>query len=937
MAVPLLQTKLYAPPARLDLIRRPQLVAKFRAGWTRPLTLIAAPAGFGKTTLVNEWLADLRNDASGESSPVNRPAQTPNIDIAWLSLDAEDNHPTLFLTYLIAAIQACQPQFGKTAFALLTAPHPPAPKTILTLLLNELDARTTPMIVVLDDYHLVTAQPLHEALTFLIDHLPPAIHLVITSRIDPPLPLARWRMRNQLTEIRAEDLRFTPDEATTFLNERMGLNLTSAEITTLETRTEGWIAGLQLAALAMQGTLSGPGHPNRADFIEQFTGSHRYIIDYLVEEVLQHQPVQIQHFLEQTAILEQLSAPLCDAVTERADSQTILEQLQRTNLFLIALDHKRRWYRYHHLFAEVLRSRLRHHQPTAASLLHQRASDWYAHMGMLHDAIHHALAAGDFWRAANLLEQITPDLVFRGQLQTVLQWLKALPAELLRSRPKLCLYAAALYLFTNQFELAERSLDEGEQTIDPMTAPDQARLIQGWAAAMRADLARIAGDLATAITFAQVAVARLPLVETEPLRLRAVAMLDLARAWLVTGDVTAPSEALAASVFAPIAATGNLFATLNSHTNLARLQISQGRLRQAALTLAAAPQALPDPAMLRFMFGGAAYYFVLGDLHYAWNDLAQAATYVNLGMTLMAESLAVDADIVALGFMAQARLQEAQGDRPGADATLEALAQLAYTRKFASVIRQRHAAAQAQHWLAQGNCVAAQHWAEHCGLSLEDELDFLHEAAYLTLARVQLAQGQGNMRSPQLPALLHALDRWLQVAEIHARWGSVIELLLLRAQVCQAQQDQAGALATLDRALTLAAPEGYIRLFVDAGEDMRRQLAEWGTRHPNSHLQAYVSKLQMAFGLLPLNPITQAPAAASHVSPLGYTTFVESLSVREMEVLRLVHAGLSNSEIAKRLIVTVGTVKKHINNIFGKLGVNSRTQALVRARELNLL
>lgn len=943
MAVPLLQTKLYAPAARSDLIRRSQLVTKFRAGLMRPLTLIAAPAGFGKTTLVSEWLADLRatidnvQNEGDASTRENRQVNRLNPNIAWLSLDDDDNHPTLFLAYLIAAIQTCQPQIGETALALLTAPQPPPPKNILTLLINELGALATPLVIVLDDYHLITTQSIHEALIFLIDHLPSSIHLVITSRIDPPLPLARWRARNQLTEIRAEDLRFTPDEATAFLNESMGLNLTGSEITTLETRTEGWIAGLQLAALAMQGIRSAQGHPDLASFIKQFTGSHRYIIDYLVEEVLQRQSIETQYFLEQTAILERLSAPLCDAITERNDSQVSLEQLQRANLFLIALDQERHWYRYHHLFAEVLRSRLQHRQPNASVLLHQRASAWYASNGLLHEAIHHALAATDFMHAAHLLEQITPDLVFYGQLQTARRWLNALPEGLIRTRPKLCVYAAALYLFSNQLEFAKRYLDEGQQAIDATMPPDQARLIQGWAAAIRADLARITGDLDAAITLAQVAVAQLPVVETEPLRMRAVAMLDLARAWLVSGDVTATSEALAISVFAPIAASGNLFAALNSHTNLARLQLSQGRLRQAALTLTAAPQALPDPAMLRFMFGGAAYYFVLGDLYYARNDLKQAETYLNLGMTLIAESLPVDADVVVLGFVAQARLQQAQGDNVGANTTLETLAHLARTRQFAPVMRQRCAAAQARLWLAQNDLVAAQRWVASCGLTLDDDPNFLHEAAFQTLVRVQLAQGRRNAQSTLLPALLHTLDRWLQAAETNARWGSVLELLLLRTLTCQAQQDSVGALATLERALTIAAPEGYVRIFLDEGEILQAQLAAWAIRNTGSPLQIYVAKLQMALGEWPTTPITQALGPLFPNAHAALPTLIEPLSAREVEVLHLVHGGLSNSEIANNLIVTVGTVKKHINNIFGKLGANSRTQALVRARELNLL
>ena len=463
-----LATKLYIPPPRPKVVLRPRLIERLNEGLSagRKLTLISASAGFGKTTLVSEWVAGC--DAR------------PKVRVAWLSLDEGDNDPTRFLTYLVAALQTIAANIGEGVLGVLQSPQPPPTESILTALLNEITTIPDHFILVLDDYHVIDSKPVDHALTFLLEHLPPQMHLVIATREDPHLPLARLRARGQLTELRAADLRFTPSEAAEFLNQVMGLNLSAEDIAALETRTEGWIAGLQLAALSMQGNKDVSG------FIREFAGDHRYIVDYLVEEVLQSQPEPIRRFLLQTAILDRLNGSLCDAVTGKEEGNARLEALQRGNFFVIPLDDKRNWYRYHHLFADVLRMHLMAEQPDQVSALHRRASEWYEHNGSTDDAIRHALAAEDFERAANLVELAVPAMrrSRQGATVTELGWLKALPDELVRFRPVLSVdYAFALF-GGGELEAVEARLRDAERWLDTaagsMATRDRNPRRRGW-------------------------------------------------------------------------------------------------------------------------------------------------------------------------------------------------------------------------------------------------------------------------------------------------------------------------------------------------------------------------------------------------------------------------------------------------------------------------
>jgi LuxR family transcriptional regulator, maltose regulon positive regulatory protein len=911
MSGPLLTTKLYIPRPRSTqrLVPRPHLVARLNEALNDRLTLISAPAGFGKTTLLSEWIP-----------------HSPRC-VAWVSLDAGDNDPIRFWTYGIAALQMLQPSLGENALILLQAPQPPVLELILANLLNELAAFPDDFALVFDDHHVIENPALHDNVTFLLDHLPPNMHLILTSRTDPPIPLARLRARRQLSEIRAADLRFTSEEAAAFLNEIMGLSLTTEDITALETRTEGWIAGLQLAALSMQ------GRRDLTSFIRAFTGSHAYIVDYLAEEVLQRQPDNVQTFLLQTSILERLSGSLCDAVTGRSDGQVMLEQLQHNNLFIIPLDDERQWYRYHHLFADVLRAHLQQAHPDNVHKFHRRASGWYEQQGLLAEAITLAVAAADLEQVARLVEQHGPHLTQRGQVHTVLGWLNALPNALVRSRASLCIVHAQTLMFTGHLEAAEARLNDAEQCIQTDTSANQAQAILGQVALIRAIIMRFYGNLAHSITLSRLALELLPEAQAN---LRSVALLNAARVYLVSGHVTSVNERLLLEAITQIRTLGNQVAIMTSLTNLARLQTLQGRLRQATTTYAEAIQVAPGPEVLRALIGSLAYYAGLGDLLREQNDLDEAERLLAQGLD--AATQLFDADLVALCYRALARLKQARGDYVGAIETLDEFAQLAHQRKFFETLITQGAATQARLQLAQGDLVAAIRWVDERDLPVDGESSYPHELAYLTLIRVRIAQGRHNPAGSYLHEALRLLAWLLRAAEVGERIGSVIEILILRALALQAQGDSNGAVTALERALLLAGAEGYVRLFVDEGAPMTELLLQAAASGlaPN-----YVGKLLAAF---PAEEQESRPGAGEQKvasSPLPphplAPELIESLSVRELEVLHLVAAGQSNQEIAQALFLSVGTVKKHLNNIFGKLDVNSRTQAVALARELQLL
>jgi LuxR family maltose regulon positive regulatory protein len=774
---------------------------------------------------------------------------------------------------------------------------------------------------------------------------------VIASRSDPPLPLARLRARGHLNEVRVADLRFTLEEATTFLRLVMDIPIQAADVAALDAHTEGWIAGLQLAALAMQ-------HSTDAGaFVQAFAGSNRFVIDYLAEEVIERLPAHLQTFVLQTAILDRLCGSLCDTVLgiahelqQGADvqpsySQLVLAELERANLFLIPLDDERRWYRYHHLFGEVMRTRL-HHGASAerVAALHRRASGWYEHEGWEAEAIQHAVAAADWERVERLLLQIIPTFVARTQFHTVLRWLRALPNALFRACPTLYVHDAGMLMYTNQVAEAEARLQAAEHAIAEAAASGRGfpheRLLRGQIAVIRAAIFRIRGDLEGCVTLSREALELLPDPETVPLKLRPVASLNALRAFLVSGDVRPVIEERVASVIAPIRASVNRFALLTSIINLARLQVLQGRLHQAAATYGEAREVVGGAEELKTVIGGAAYYIGLGELHREWNDLGAAHDLLQTGLELVQGRITVDADVLTTGYIAMARLQQAQAAPAGGLQTMRQFLNIARERDIAEHLLARGRAAQALLALQQGALETAVGWADRSSLRPEDTLSYLREWEYLILAQVRIAQARGNSVSLYLGDVRHLLDRLLHDAEAGGRMDSVLRILILLALLHQAQRDAQEAHAVLNRSLRLAAPEGYVRVFIDEGAPMAALLAQSVERRAQSDpTRIYAERLLSAF------PAEQTGAMldVSDAPPVLRSTLersnalVEPLTDREREVLRLLAEGRSNQAIAEELVVAVGTVKRHVSNIMSKLGVQSRLEAVAHARSLNLV
>jgi LuxR family maltose regulon positive regulatory protein len=932
--ISLLATKLYIPQAHSTLVARPRLLERLAAGVAGKLTLVAAPAGFGKTTLLAQGL-EVGGWGCHAPTPNPQPPTPNSYRVAWLSLDPADNDPTLFLRYLIAALQTIAPQIGATALGLLRLPQLPPLDALMTALLNDIIQLAEQSLLVLDDYHVISTPAIHQALTFLLDQLPPRLHLVIATREDPPLPLARLRARGQLAELRATDLRFTSDEASSFLSGSSTARLGAEVIAALERRTEGWIAGLQLAALALR------DRPDPGEFVEAFAGSNRYVVDYLLEEVVRQQPPHIQTFLLQTAILDRLCGPLCDAVlgvgswelgvgknnptpntqllapNTQAYSKLILGELDQRNLFLISLDDTRQWYRYHHLFAEVMRARLASGASRAElAALHRRASEWFERHDLIVEAVQHALAGGDVERAAGLIEQSGLPLAARGQAQTVLGWLAVLPEAFVRTRASLCIVYAASLVIDNQPQAIEPYVQSAEARAGDMS-PAQARVILGQVCALRAVCRRIFGDLEGAITLAQQALELLPDSE---LFWRAPVAINISRAYLVSGDVTSLVEHRLVAMIEPARASGNPFAYLAAIFGLGRLQTIQGRLRAAAATYREALQALPQAAALRHFARNVIYYFGLGDLLREWNDLDAAEQHLEQGMDLIGRMRSHEAEFVLLGYLAMARLKQARGDLDGALQTVAAFLGLARQRGLAQLLIARGVALQARLALAQGDRAAAAAWASANAPDLSGDLRYLREVEHLTLARIWIALGCDDPSARYLYNSLSLLEPLLAAAEAHERFSSVIEIRALQARALWAQGQHDQARSALSRALTLAAPEGYVRIFVDEGPPMAELLRE--ARRADI-APGYVATLLAAF------PRTESSGLR--------TEFQEPLTPREVEVLRLLAVGASNGAIAEALVISVGTAKKHVNNILAKLAVSSRTQAAIWARERGLL
>jgi LuxR family maltose regulon positive regulatory protein len=920
MSTPILATKLYIPPPQPRAVLRPRLIERLNEGLHQKLTLISAPAGFGKTTLVSDWVTGC-----------GRPA-------AWLSLDEGDNDPTRFLADRVAALQTIAPNIGEGVLGALQSPQPPLTESVLTSLLNEITTIPDDFVLVLDDYHVVDARPIDDALAFLIEHLPPRMHLIIATREDPQLPLARLRARGQLAELRAADLRFTPSEAAEFLEGVMGLSLSAEDIAALEDRTEGWIAGLQLAALSMR------GREDVAGFIRAFAGDNRYVVDYLVEEVLQRQPERVRSFLLQTSILDRLSGPLCDAVTGQEDGRGMLEAVERGNLFVVPLDDERRWYRYHHLFADVLRARLMQEQPDHAPALHQRASEWYEQNDLPADAIRHALAAEDFERAAKLVEVTWRAMDRSFQSATWLGWAKALPDELVRVRPVLSAGYAQALLGVGELEAAEARLRDAERWLDttadmnqrPDERPEvpsaemsvagmvvvdeeQFRSLPASIATARAYHAQALGDVPGTVTYARRALDLLPGVYYYE---RGVLAAFLGVAYWASGDLEAAHRSFA-DFMANMRMAGNILVAIGGTFVLADIRMAQGRLHEAVRAYERSLQ-LAEEQSEPVLQGTADLYLGLSELECEQGDLEAARQHL-----LTSKELGEHAALPELQYrscVAQARIREAEGDLDGAlDLLHEAERQ--YISSPVSDVRPA-AALKARVWIAQGRLAEALGWAREQGLSAHDELSYMREFEHITLARMLIAHYRSDRIEHSIHEAMELLERLLQAAEESGSMRSVIEILVLQALAHEAQGDSPSALVPLERALSLAEPEGYVRIFVDEGLPMARLLYEALSQGVESD---YIRRLLAAF------PVAESEQTASSPMRGSKSELVEPLSERELEVLQLIAEGLTNQEVATRLYLSLHTVKVHARNIFTKLAVKNRAQAVARGRALGIL
>jgi LuxR family maltose regulon positive regulatory protein len=925
----LLRTKLFVPRLHPDLVPRDRLARRLDEGQSYRMTLVSAPAGFGKTTLLSDWL--------------HRRGLQP----AWVSLDPGDNDPRRFWAYVIAALDGLHSGLGQGALSLLQSLQPPPIEAILTDLTNDVAAllgspaadSASSLILVLDDYHVIQAPAIHQGLEFFLFHLPPQMRLIVASRQDPPLPLALLRARRELLELRAPDLRFTLEEAAAFLNQCMGLSLAAQDLAALEARTEGWAAGLQLAALSMQGV------DDTSGFIRAFAGSHRYVFDYLAQEVLDRQPQPIKEFLLHTSILDRLSGPLCDALLQPSNvptSQSILEHIESANLFLVPLDQERHWYRYHYLFAEFLRRQLEQAAgEEGVAALERQASAWFERQGLIDDAVQHSLRAGDFDTATRLVDAAAEEMFVRSELVTLCAWLAALPPDLVEARPRLSMLYAWALVAIGRPEEAEHWVQAIESAVganvDALSGPEAEHLAPRVRAALvelsilRSTLAMGQGDLGRVRGLLQQALPYLA-AESEPYLfnnsrgLRPAALFTLAVVHELSGQIGQAGQAFAeAADLALDDANQHIYPMALTH--LANLQVVQGQLHQAQKTCQQALETAAKMTSRASPLAGMAYVG-LGRLLYEWNDLAAARRHLEQGIALARPWMNWEA--LVPGYLTLAYLRRAEGDMEGAATALDAFHQIEkmpLPPQAIAGLGAYRALLQAQ-W---GDVEAAARWAEASGIDPDHDVPFFLEAEALIVARIWVAQG----RPAQAQQLL---ARLLAPAQEAGRTGRLVEILALQAVVLHAQQQPDPALAALGQALVLAQPEGWVRTFVDLGAPMSDLLSRLDT-HPVGQAcrrqpvhNAYVNHLLAAFAPRRPESPPPTPPASEPSQPL-----VEPLTEREMEVLLLIAAGLSNQDIANRLTVSLNTVKTHLKNLYGKLGTGTRTQAVARARELGLL
>lgn len=887
MSVPLLETKLFLPRPRRGLVARQRLRERLDKGLASKLMLVSAPAGFGKTTLLVDWAAALPDETA----------------TTWVSLDESDNEPATFWTYLIAAIRTALPGVGASALGLLQEPPPQPIQAALTTLLNDLTAMPHDVVLVLDDFHVISSLDVQTGMEFLLEHLPPRLHLVIATRADPALPLARLRAGAELVEIRAGDLRFTHDEATTYLNDAMGLSLTLDDVGALEGRTEGWIAALQLAALSMA------GRDDAAAFIAGFAGDDRYVVDYLVQEVLQRQPEDVQSFLMQTSVLDRMNGSLCDALTEQDGGRAMLASLERDNLFVVALDDRREWYRYHHLFADLLRARLLDAHAEEVGPLHRRAGEWLEQHGDRREAIRHAMAGGDFPAAAALVELELPALQRDRREAIIRSLMEGLPDDVLRQRPVLCNALAGAMLSTGTFDGVEPLLDAAEQrgsAPDILFADEDgfARL-PAEVAIHRAGLALTRGDVDGTVSHAQRALG-LARDQDHLARGAALALTGLA-AW-TSGNIELAHTSYTACLV-EFERIDHVSDFLGCSLALADMQLAQGRLGAARTTYENALR-LARERDLPALRGTADMHVGLAAVHRQRGDLTGARETL-----LRGRELGEHAGLPQHPHrwrVELAQICDAEGDAAAAFALLDEAVPL-YDGDFSPNFRPVPAL-RARLWLRHGRLGDALGWVVQASVSPTDELSYLREYEHVTLARTLMAS------DPDVA--IDLLGRLRRAAEDGQRPGSLIDIRVSEALAHEARSDTESALASLEVALGLAEPEGYVRTFVDEGAPMATLL---GLVEKRSGPSSYLQRLQDAYD----GALATAPPTASGL--------VDQLSARELDVLKLLATDLTGPEIARHLVVSLNTVRTHTKNVYMKLGVNTRMAAVRRARELDRL
>lgn len=883
----LLTTRLYQPPVRPDLVERPHLFSRLTAGLQCKLTLVTAPAGFGKTTLLSAWCSQ----------------HNPQIPHAWLSLDDNDNDLLRFLAYFVAALQLISPALSQQLTPLLRALPPPPIEALLTITINLLMRVPQPFCLILDDYHAIKAQPIHDALSFLLEHLPPHMHLFIASRSEPPLPLIRLRAQGQLNELQASDLRFTLDEVATFLQQVMELDLSLSQIKELDAHTEGWVAGLQLAALSLQ------GQHNVQQFLATFNGSHRYIMEYLTGEVLQRQPAHIRDFLLYTSLLDRLNGPLCSAVTGQSDGATTLSYLEQANLFVIPLDEQRHWYRYHHLFAEVLRVQLQQTQPELVPRLHIRAANWYEEHALLSEAMHHIQEAHDEERAACVIEQHAETMMMIGESVLLLHWCRQLSEESLRNHPNILIYYAASLISIGQLNAAERYLQLARESIDqlkvvPEISREAIQELKGLYFLCQTARAGYRGDVPETLEFAEKTRRFLP----EKSSLRSLIPASLGAAYLYTGDFMRANQAFTDAMNQGFS-THHMHSAIASMAGQGYMQQTEGHLHQAAETYRQVIQ-IGSSQGDQVITGISMAYTFLSELYYEWNDLDVAEQHAREALQLGQHW--GYAPTLSHSYTIQAYIQLARGNKAEA---------LAYMQHAAQIVHEHNLPQNAliveayQAWLQQqaGETEAAARWANAVLERQQTDLSYPYDLEHTFLAQILFVQGD-------MLRLHDLLSRLLPAIETSGRQRLLLAVLVLKVHFLQAQGKQEQAITLLEHILTLAEPEGYIRTFLDWGTTLLPLLRHILHRGTTATLRTYIHTLLDATG-----------ATETILTPENI------LSEREIAVLHCVAAGKSNQEIAQEFVVALSTVKTHLNNLYSKLGVHSRTQAIARAKELQIL